>query len=103
MGHKAAQVELKVNECKPLRRGGAGGVPAVQPQRVAHRRGQGVGRRRGRHRLGVPAREPQLLRAQPQADGDRARGRRLHSSTFRLNVSAFDGIGGAFRGCLGGV
>ena len=23
-------------------------------------------------------------------------GRRLHSSTFRLNVSAFDGIGGAF-------
>ena len=30
--------------------------------------------------------------------------RRLHSSTFRLNVSAFDGIGGAFRGCLlGGV
>ena len=30
-------------------------------------------------------------------------GRRLHSSTFRLNVSAFDGIGGAFRGCLGGV
>ena len=31
----------------------------------------------------------------------RARG--LHSSTFRLNVSAFDGIGGAFRGCLGGV
>ena len=25
-------------------------------------------------------------------------GRRLHSSTFRLNVSAFDGIGGAFRG-----
>ena len=25
--------------------------------------------------------------------------RRLHSSTFRLNVSAFDGIGGAFRGC----
>jgi len=29
-------------------------------------------------------------------------GRRLHSSTFRLNVSAFDGIGGAFRGCLGG-
>ena len=31
-------------------------------------------------------------------------GRGLHSSTFRLNVSAFCGIGGAFRGgCLGGV
>ena len=30
------------------------------------------------------------------------RGRRLHSSTFRLNVSAFDGIGCAFRGCFGG-
>ena len=26
-----------------------------------------------------------------------------HSSTFRLNVSALCGIGGAFRGCLGGV
>ena len=29
--------------------------------------------------------------------------RRLHSSTFRLNVSAIDGIGGACRGCIGGV
>ena len=27
----------------------------------------------------------------------------LHSSTFRLNVSAFRGIGGAIRGCLKGV
>ena len=26
-------------------------------------------------------------------------GRGLHSSTFRLNVSAFSGIGGASRGC----
>jgi len=26
----------------------------------------------------------------------------LHSSTFRLNVSALQGIGGACRGCLGG-
>jgi hypothetical protein len=30
-------------------------------------------------------------------------GRGLHSSTSRLNVSAFYGIGVAFRGCLGGV
>ena len=30
-------------------------------------------------------------------------GRGLHSSTCQLNVSAFCGIGGAFRGCLGGV
>ena len=30
------------------------------------------------------------------------RGRGLHSSTFRLNLGAFCGIGGAFRGCLGG-
>ena len=30
-------------------------------------------------------------------------GRGLHSSTFRLNVSAFCGTGGAFRGCLGGA
>jgi len=29
--------------------------------------------------------------------------RGLHSSTVRLNVSAFCGIGGANRGCLGGV
>ena len=27
----------------------------------------------------------------------------LHSSTFRLYVSAFGGIGVAFKGCLGGV
>ena len=32
--------------------------------------------------------------------GPQSRG--LHSSTFRLSVSAFCGIGGAFRGCLGG-
>jgi hypothetical protein len=30
-------------------------------------------------------------------------GRGLHSFTFHLNVSAFCGIGGAFRVCLGGV
>jgi hypothetical protein len=30
-------------------------------------------------------------------------GRGLHSSAFRLNVSAFCGIGGASRGCLGVV
>ena len=30
-------------------------------------------------------------------------GRGLHSFTFRLNVSAFCGIEGAFRGCLRGV
>ena len=30
-------------------------------------------------------------------------GRGLHSSHFRLNVSAFSGIGGAFRGCWGSL
>ena len=30
-------------------------------------------------------------------------GRGLHSSTFRLNVSALCAIGGSFKGCLGGV
>ena len=30
-------------------------------------------------------------------------GRGLHSFTFRLNVSALCGIGGAYRGCLRGV
>ena len=33
----------------------------------------------------------------------RVNGRGLHPSTFRLNVSAFCGIGGAYRGSLGGV
>jgi hypothetical protein len=32
-----------------------------------------------------------------------ANGRGLDSSTFRLNVSAFYGIGGALRGCSEGV
>jgi len=35
--------------------------------------------------------------------GSRHCGRGLHSSTIRLNVSAFCGTGGAFRGCLGGI
>jgi len=30
-------------------------------------------------------------------------GRGLHSSTFQHNLSALCQIGGAFRGCLGGV
>ena len=33
----------------------------------------------------------------------RVRGRGLHSPTFQLNLSALCGIGGASRGCLGGV
>jgi len=37
--------------------------------------------------------------AEPGADS----GKGLHSSTFRLNVSAFYGKGGAIRGCVGGV
>ena len=32
-----------------------------------------------------------------------ALGRGLHSSTFRLNISAFYGIGGECRGCLESV
>jgi len=35
--------------------------------------------------------------------GSLATGRGLHSSRFRLNVNAFWGIGGTFRGCLGGL
>ena len=33
----------------------------------------------------------------------KAVGRGLHSSTFRLNISALCGIGDSCRGCLGGV
>jgi hypothetical protein len=42
----------------------------------------------------------QLAARVPQWNMD---GRGLHSSTFRLNVSAFSGIGGVFRGYVGGV
>jgi len=35
------------------------------------------------------------------AHGGETVARGLHSSTFRLNFSAFCGIGGTFRGCLG--
>jgi len=55
-----AQVELKVDKCKPLAVG--------QPHRV------------------------------PDAAGQEATGRGLHSSTFQLNLSALYGIGGARRG-----
>jgi len=41
--------------------------------------------------------------ASKRARFERLLGMGLHSSTFRLNVSAFCGIGGALRGCLGGV
>ena len=37
------------------------------------------------------------------SDGQPPQSRGLHSSAFRLNKSAFGGIGGAFRGHLGGV
>ena len=37
------------------------------------------------------------------AGGGVPRGRGLHTPTFRLNVSAFCGIGGAINGCSGGV
>jgi len=39
----------------------------------------------------------------PEPTSTAESGRSLHSSTFRLNVSAFCGIGGAFRGYLGGA
>ena len=41
-----------------------------------------------------------LAQAVPGPGPPRARG--LHSSTFRLNVNDFCGIGGVFRGSLGG-
>ena len=40
--------------------------------------------------------------ADPDA-GPGAEGQGVHSFTLQLNVSASCGIGGAFRGCLGGV
>jgi len=51
--------------------------------------------------LGIEAARACIIREINHTMG--AHGRGLHSSTFRLNVSAFCGIGGAFRGCSGGV
>ena len=44
-----------------------------------------------------------VVRSAVAAARRETRGTGLHSSTFRLNVSAFCGIGAAVRGCLGGV
>ena len=77
---QSAQVELKVDECKPLEPGaGAGAADPIDGEVV------------------TPA---AAAAAEKEA---RARGRGVHSSTFQLNVSAFYGTGGAFRGCVGGV
>jgi len=65
----------EVDECKPLLHG----------PRAAGAGGARVLGRRG----GLPRPE--------------ARGRGLHSSTCRLNVSALHWIGSAFRCCVGGV
>ena len=63
-------------------------TPPPPPTLVGTRRGQSrVWPRLGATRAALP---PPLCRG-------------LHSSAFRLNVSAFCGIGGAFRGCLRGV
>jgi len=48
-------------------------------------------------------RAPAVLQQGRSGPGDRPAGMGLHSSTFRLNLSATCGIGGAFRGSLGGV
>jgi len=72
--------------------GGGGGLRDRRQLQEVHRqlrapRAQGqAGRRHGRH----------------GGDG-KPGGRGLHSSTFRLNVSAFCGIGGVLGGCIGVV
>jgi len=43
------------------------------------------------------------VRHSPTSGWSSPKARGLHSSTFRLNVSAFCGTGGAFRGCLRSV
>ena len=64
---------------------------------IVHGGGGGVGEHR---RCGATA-----VVAPPAGEVPRRRpvARGLHSSTFRLNVSAFCGIGGVSRGCLEGV
>jgi len=51
---------------------------------------------RGVHRLVCVQHVQRHILAVPQPRG-------LHSLTFQLNVSAFGGIGGVVRDCLGGV
>ena len=57
----------------------------------------------GRARQRWPERMASLPAAAMSSLLDRPISRGLHSSTLRLNVSAFCGIGSAFKGCLGGV
>jgi len=75
---KVLKLSFEVSECKPL---GAGPRVARLARAVdAHVTG---------HRVHVRWRGPP--------------GRGLHSSTFRLNVSALCGIRGPCRGCVGGA
>ena len=98
-----------MNECKPLEPGTAGGLCRVS---AGSGRGEAAPRRRqeqvvDRHhrsrRVAVAARAgvlfPFSFGADP-ASQQPAPSRDLHSSTFRLNLSALYGIGGARRDCV---
>jgi len=85
-----------VSECKPLDEGG-GGVDEHCGLRAI---GACV-RTRVRVLTLSPLDSPPPLLFPQHRRTVRNTGRGLHSSTFQLNVSAFCGIGGAFRGCIG--
>ena len=89
------RLSSKVDECKPLPDGAL--LRANQTRVVPAFRAHGVparGQRQHIHGAVAP-----VVQAEPvHAD---VAGRGLHSSTFRLNLGAFSGIGGACRGCLG--
>jgi hypothetical protein len=74
-----------VDECKPLLRG------------IPRREGGGYSGGTARARASY---HREAVRCHPD---NLPPGRGLHSSTFRLNVSAFCGLGGACRGCIRGL
>ena len=93
-----------MDECKPL-------PPGARPSRRVHTSSHPTG-----SRAAVPTAAPAGARPQRRLyipscpTGSRAPartatppGRGLHSFTFQINVSAFCGIGGASKGCLGAI
>jgi hypothetical protein len=127
---ETAQVELKVNECKPLvpgleqqlardaGEGGGVGVSTVAAVFVANMthispytatqglvKGAGAMLRAGGFLIIYgPFKKGGEHTSESNATFDESlRGRGLHSSTFQLNLSAFYVTGVAVRGCFGGV
>jgi len=92
--------EEEEEEGEIQRRGGGGGDSTSRRRRRRFNVGRLVGLNNSPTSGGLSGSSPRIcariLLRMPSARG-------LHSSTFRLNVSAFCVIGGGIWGCLGGV